>query len=65
MQGDKVIQFAASVLQNNVRQEDIAARIGGEEFALLLVNIGANEALPLPNASACPSVNSMKGYRKE
>ena len=47
VQGDKVIQFAASVLQNNVRQEDIAARIGGEEFALLLVNIGANEALAI------------------
>lgn len=45
VQGDKVIQFAASVLQNNVRQDDAAARIGGEEFALLLVNIGAKEAL--------------------
>lgn len=42
-----MIQFAASVLQNNVRQDDAAARIGGEEFALLLVNIGANEALAI------------------
>ena len=47
VQGDKVIQFAASVLQNNVRQDDAAARIGGEEFAVLLVNIGANEALAI------------------
>ena len=47
VQGDKVIQFAASVLQNNVRQDDAAARIGGEEFALLLVNIGAKEALAI------------------
>lgn len=38
LQGDKVIQFVAKVLQNSVRQNDIAARIGGEEFALLLVN---------------------------
>ncbi|WP_172729230.1 sensor domain-containing diguanylate cyclase [Kluyvera cryocrescens] len=38
LQGDKVIQFVAKVLQDSVRQNDIAARIGGEEFALLLVN---------------------------
>jgi diguanylate cyclase (GGDEF)-like protein len=47
VQGDKVIQFAASVLQNHVRREDIAARIGGEEFALLLVNTGAADALAI------------------
>ncbi|MGU9866930.1 sensor domain-containing diguanylate cyclase [Kluyvera ascorbata] len=38
LQGDKVIQFVAKVLQDSVRQNDVAARIGGEEFALLLVN---------------------------
>lgn len=37
LQGDKVIQFVSKVLQDSVRQNDIAARIGGEEFALLLV----------------------------
>lgn len=47
VQGDKVIQFAASVLQNHVRRDDIAARIGGEEFALLLVNTGAADALAI------------------
>ncbi|VUS95972.1 GGDEF domain-containing protein [Klebsiella spallanzanii] len=47
VQGDKVIQFAASVLQDNVRKDDAAARIGGEEFALLLVNTSANEALAI------------------
>lgn len=36
--GDKVIQFVAIILQDSVRQNDVAARIGGEEFALLLVN---------------------------
>ena len=45
--GDKVIQFAASVLDSHSRKDDAAARIGGEEFALLLVNIGANEALAI------------------
>jgi diguanylate cyclase (GGDEF)-like protein len=47
VQGDKVIQFAASVLQNHVRRDDIAARIGGEEFVLLLVNTRADEALAI------------------
>ncbi|OAM79566.1 sensor domain-containing diguanylate cyclase [Klebsiella aerogenes] len=47
VQGDKVIQFAASVLQTYVRREDIAARIGGEEFALLLVNTDADDALAI------------------
>lgn len=44
LQGDKVIQFVAKVLQDSVRQNDIAARIGGEEFALLLVNTSAEVA---------------------
>ena len=38
LQGDKVIQCVAKVRQDSVRQNDVAARIGGEEFALLLVN---------------------------
>ena len=42
-----MIQFAASVLQTYVRREDIAARIGGEEFALLLVNTDADDALAI------------------
>ncbi len=45
LQGDKVIQFVATVLQDAVRIDDIAARIGGEEFALLLVNTPAQNAL--------------------
>lgn len=44
LQGDKVIQFVASVLQQAVRQDDVAARIGGEEFALLLNNATAEDA---------------------
>ena len=42
--GDKVIQFAASVLDSHSRKDDAAARIGGEEFALLLVNAAEDEA---------------------
>lgn len=34
--GDRVIQSAAAILIENSRNEDIAARFGGEEFLLLL-----------------------------
>lgn len=44
LEGDQVIQFAASVLQSEIREEDIAARIGGEEFALMLTNTNAETA---------------------
>ncbi|MFK3659349.1 GGDEF domain-containing protein [Scandinavium sp. NPDC088450] len=44
LQGDKVIQCVADILQNAVRKGDVAARIGGEEFALLLANTDAENA---------------------
>ncbi|HCT4435127.1 TPA: GGDEF domain-containing protein [Klebsiella aerogenes] len=47
VQGDKVIQFTADVLRTHVRHDDIAARIGGEEFAVLLVNTHADDALAI------------------
>jgi diguanylate cyclase (GGDEF)-like protein len=34
--GDVLLQHLASLLKNNLRRSDIAARIGGEEFCLLL-----------------------------
>ncbi len=34
--GDVVLQDVATILQDNCRTEDVAARIGGEEFILLL-----------------------------
>ncbi len=33
--GDRVLRHAADILQRCVRKEDVAARFGGEEFALL------------------------------
>ncbi|WP_217479694.1 sensor domain-containing diguanylate cyclase [Enterobacter chuandaensis] len=38
LQGDKVLQFVANLLMDSVRPQDIAARIGGEEFVLMLAN---------------------------
>ncbi|CAM8677574.1 MASE4 domain-containing protein [Leclercia sp. M-A074-M] len=38
LQGDKVLQFVAQLLMDSVRPNDVAARIGGEEFVLLLTH---------------------------
>lgn len=38
LQGDKVLKFVARLLMDSVRPDDIAARIGGEEFVLMLAN---------------------------
>lgn len=43
--GDEVIRGLARVLQEGTRGIDLAARIGGEEFAILLVETGQSGAL--------------------
>lgn len=45
IQGDKVLQFVANLLMDSVRPQDIAARIGGEEFVLMLGNTPSEAAL--------------------
>ena len=42
--GDKVLQHIAKILKSNLREADIVARIGGEEFCLLCVNIDAENS---------------------
>ena len=42
--GDMVLQLVASALQNNVREHDLVARFGGEEFVLLLADITPGDA---------------------
>ncbi|AVH16122.1 GGDEF domain-containing protein [Enterobacter sp. SGAir0187] len=44
LQGDKVLQFVANLLMDSVRPQDIAARIGGEEFVLMLANTSSDSA---------------------
>jgi len=36
--GDEILQQLASILQNNIRNTDLVARIGGEEFCVVFVN---------------------------
>ncbi|MCW8853617.1 MAG: GGDEF domain-containing protein [Gammaproteobacteria bacterium] len=45
--GDKVLQLAGQLLTDMVREIDIVARIGGEEFAFILPETGLDEARQL------------------
>src|SRR5579871_4967897 len=42
--GDKVIRAVAHVLRSNIKGRDVAARLGGEEFAILLPQTSLNGA---------------------
>ncbi|MEL0167374.1 MAG: diguanylate cyclase [Pseudomonadaceae bacterium] len=42
--GDKVLQLFAETLNDALRQSDVPARVGGEEFAVLLTQTGEDEA---------------------
>jgi diguanylate cyclase (GGDEF)-like protein len=42
--GDAVLKAVAAALSSHVRASDVVARIGGDEFAVLLWNIGEQDA---------------------
>ncbi|MFN2410901.1 MAG: GGDEF domain-containing protein [Halomonas sp.] len=42
--GDQVLQQLAKLLLSKLRDQDVAARIGGEEFALLMPDTSIDEA---------------------
>lgn len=42
--GDQVLQLASATLQKNVREHDLVARFGGEEFVLLLIDTTLRDA---------------------
>lgn len=41
--GDKVLKALGKLLQEHFREEDVVGRIGGDEFVVLLYNIGSRE----------------------
>ncbi|WP_348771009.1 GGDEF domain-containing protein [Hafnia alvei] len=45
--GDRVVQYVAKTLQSTIRKTDIAARIGGEEFSVMLDGVSTNDALEI------------------
>ncbi|MFZ0463687.1 MAG: GGDEF domain-containing protein, partial [Candidatus Acidiferrales bacterium] len=47
LQGDQVLQLAATTLRKNLRASDFAFRIGGDEFALLLPQADPEQAATL------------------
>ncbi|MCP4231434.1 MAG: sensor domain-containing diguanylate cyclase [bacterium] len=42
--GDRVLAYIAQVIMGNIRQIDTAARVGGEEFSILLTETGLETA---------------------
>ena len=45
--GDRVLQHVSNKIVENVRKMDMVARMGGEEFSVLLPNAGAEDAMKL------------------
>jgi diguanylate cyclase (GGDEF)-like protein len=43
--GDQVLKFFARLLRDNLRQEDIACRIGGDEFAVIFPETPADKSM--------------------
>lgn len=56
--GDAVLQHVATVLQNQIRVEDVFARVGGEEFTVLLRAIGLANAARLAERLRSAIANS-------
>lgn len=65
--GDQVIKFIAKTMKDSLREDDVASRFGGEEFALLLPSTSVEEALILAERirNAVASKRIMKRATKE
>ena len=45
--GDEVIKLVAAIIKENLRENDLVGRYGGEEFCLVLPDIDANKVLKI------------------
>ncbi|MCX8194420.1 MAG: GGDEF domain-containing protein [Candidatus Pacearchaeota archaeon] len=44
LRGDEVLQMVAMIIKSNIRETDVAARFGGEEFVVLMPETSSQEA---------------------
>jgi diguanylate cyclase (GGDEF)-like protein len=51
--GDRVLQVFAETARENLRSTDLVGRLGGEEFAAVLDNVGREKALALAERIRC------------
>jgi diguanylate cyclase (GGDEF)-like protein/PAS domain S-box-containing protein len=60
--GDVVLKDVANIMQGCVRSSDILARVGGDEFAIVLQKCDCEHAMKLAK-SICQAVNDYHFYR--
>ena len=53
LMGDQVIQFVAEKLKENIRTSDLLVRYGGDEFIVLIENVGMERALKIAEKIRC------------
>ncbi|MTI84655.1 MAG: diguanylate cyclase [Firmicutes bacterium] len=60
-QGDRLLESAATAIKSSLRENDVAARIGGDEFAVLLTESNVNQV-----EAVCAKIrDSVDKYNKE
>ena len=65
LQGDHVLQIAATTLRTTLRASDFAFRIGGDEFALLLPETDAEQAITLCRRVRAEYENQLRPLKME
>ena len=58
--GDKVLEIVAGTMRKHLRKTDIVARVGGDEFAILLPEADTNVAQIAISKMQCEVLNEMK-----
>jgi len=51
--GDRLLKECTEVLQKNIREGDLLARFGGDEFTIILYNIDHDHAIPVAENIRC------------
>lgn len=57
--GDELMKHLTLMMKQNIREQDTLARIGGDEFGLLLTNISSDEGLKIAEA-LCETVKKFR-----